>query len=120
MILDYVEKRVTFTFANGAAGADLEQTEILHMEGEVVHIHQINGSNAGAVTAQLELEDQDGNQLWDGTAKAHNAAYHHEFVATPRFLVLKNTLRCTISGDPGVGGFEVEAVIYLRGIDRAP
>lgn len=113
----WIRKLATFEFANGAAGANLVQSETLALEGEILHIHQRNGANTGTQTAQLTIEDVDGYQIWDGTAKAHNANYDHEFVAARRVLAEKNTLKCTISGDPGTGGYTVEAVIYLFGRD---
>jgi hypothetical protein len=112
----WIRKRVTFTFANGAAGANLVQSEVMTLEGELLHIHQVNGDNTGNRTAQLTLEDVDSIQMWDGTAKAENASYDHEFgVTIRRILAQKNTLKCTISGDPGAGGYTVDAVLYLVG-----
>jgi len=114
----WLRKKVTFTFANGAAGAGLIQSEALSLEGEILHIHQRNGANTNAQTAQLTLEDQDDFQMWDGTAKAENANYDHEFgVTIRRILSGKNTLKCTISGDPGASGYTVTAVIYFVGRD---
>jgi len=90
------------------------------VEGDIFHIHQRNGSNTGTRTAQLTIEDEDGYQIWDGTAKAHNANYDHEFDETFRVLKNKNTVKCTISGDPGTGGYTVVAVLYVQGHDYAP
>ena len=90
------------------------------MEGEILHIQQVNGVNTNSRTAQLTLEDIDGNEIWDGSAQAHNATHDHEFVATRRVMAEKNTLKCTISGDPGTGGYSIDAIIYLQGIDWAP
>ncbi|MFA5381958.1 MAG: hypothetical protein WC356_02245 [Candidatus Micrarchaeia archaeon] len=110
----WIRKRVTFNFANGAAGADLIQSESLVLEGEILHIHQRNSDNTGNRTAQLTLEDVDGFQMWDGTAKAENANYDHEFGVTIRRILSElNTLKCTISGDPGASGYTVEAIVYL-------
>lgn len=111
----WYREEVAFTFANGAAGADLVQSQALHYEGEILHIHQRNGANTGTRTAQLTVEDEDSFQIWDGTAKAHNANHNHEFVAARRVLTGKNTLKCTISGDPGAGGYAVTAVIFVYG-----
>jgi len=94
------------------------QSEALSLEGEILHIHQRNSDNTNNVTAQLTLEDQDNFQMWDGTAKAENANYDHEFgVTIRRILSGKNTLKCTISGDPGTSGYIVTAVIYFVGRD---
>jgi hypothetical protein len=109
---------VTFTFANGAAGADLVQNVVLPLEGELLWIHQRNGDNAGNRTAQLTLEDIDGFQFFDGTAKAKSTNFDHEFgVTIRRILAGFATLKCTISGDPGAGGYTVEAIVYLFGRD---
>lgn len=116
----WIRKRVTFEFANGAAGAGLVQSEILALEGELLWIHQRNGNNAGNRTAQLTLEDVDGFQSFDGTAKAKSTNVDHEFGVTIRRILPSsgNTiLKCTISGDPGVGGYTVDAVVYLYGRD---
>jgi hypothetical protein len=116
--LGYLRKKVVFTFPNGAAGADLIQSEVLALEGEILNIHQVNESNTNARTAKLVLTDEDAYELFDGTAKAHNANYDFEFgVTTRRILSGKNTLICTISGDPGVSEYEVAAVIYFKGRD---
>lgn len=111
-------KKFTFTFANGASGDDLVQSKILTLEGELLWIHQRNSDNTGNRTAQLTIEDEDGYQIFDGTAKAENANYDHEFgVTIRRILKNKNTLKCTISGDPGASGYEVTAVLHFYGID---
>jgi hypothetical protein len=116
--LRYLRKKVVFTFPNGAAGAALIQSEVLALEGEILNIHQVNKTNTNARAAQLVLTDEDDYQLWDGTAKAHNANFDFEFgVTTRRILSGRNTLKCTISGDPGASEYEVAAVIYLKGRD---
>jgi hypothetical protein len=112
--LRWVRKKVVFNFLNGAVGTDLIQSESMAYEGELLWIHQINGSNIGTKTAQLTLEDRDSIEYFDGTAKAHNASYDFEFgVTIRRILSGDDTLKCTISGDPGVGGYEVTAVLYF-------
>jgi hypothetical protein len=112
----YIRKRVTFTFASGASGAGLVQSSVLPLEGEILHIHQRNSNNANNVTAQLTLEDVEGFQTWDGTAKADNTIFNHEFgVSIRRILAGYGVLKCTISGEPGEGGFTVDAVVYLIG-----
>lgn len=114
----WLRKKYTFTFANGAAGGDLVQSKEIYLEGELLWIHQRNSSNTNARTAQLTLEDEDNYQMFDGTAKAHNANYDHEFgVTIRRILSGKNTLKCTISGDPGASGYIVTVVVYLVGRD---
>jgi hypothetical protein len=114
----WLRKKVVFNFANGAAGADLVQSKTICLEGELLWIHQRNSDNTGNRTAQLTLEDEDGFQMFDGTAKAENANYDHEFgVTIRRILTDKNTLKCTISGDPGASGYTVTVVIYLFGRD---
>ena len=114
----WIRKRVTFTFANGANGAGLIQPEVLPLEGELLHIYQENKANVGAATAQLTIEDVDGFQIFDGTAKAQSTKTDHEFgVAIRRILPGYATLKCTISGDPGAGGYVIEAIIYLIGRD---
>lgn len=114
----YLRKNVTFNFLDGAAGAGLIQSEELGLEGELLWIHQRNSDNTGNRTAQLTLEDGDGYQIWDGTAKAENANYDHEFgVTIRRILSGYNVLKCTISGDPGASGYEVVAVVHLKGRD---
>lgn len=114
----WIRKRVTFSFANGAAGAGLIQSEVLPLEGELLWIHQRNADNVGNRTAQLTIEDVDGFQIFDGTAKAENANHDHEFgVAIRRILPGYATLKATISGDPGAGGYVIEAIVYLIGRD---
>lgn len=117
--LHYIKKKFTFTFANGATGADLIQSQAMSLEGELLNIHQINGSNTGTRTAKLEvIDDTDAFTLFDGTAKAHNASYEHEFgVTIRRILAGANSLRCTISGDPGASGYVINAIITLFGRD---
>jgi hypothetical protein len=64
------------------------------------------------------MEDEAGFQMFDGTAKAHNANYDHEFgVTIRRILSGKNTLKVTISGDPGAGGYTITVVVYFYGVD---
>ena len=114
----WIRKRVTFTFANGAAGAGLIQSAALPLEGELLWIHQRNADNTGNRTAKLTIEDVDGFQIFDGTAKAENANFDHEFgVTIRRILPGYATLKCTISGDPGAGGYVIEAIVYLIGRD---
>jgi len=114
----WIRKRVTFTFANGAAGAGLIQSAALPLEGELLWINQRNGANVGAATAQLTIEDVDSFQIFDGTAKANNTVFNHEFGVTIRRIIPGYaTLKCTISGDPGAGGYVIEAVVYLIGRD---
>jgi hypothetical protein len=107
-----------FTFANGASGAALTQERVLTFNGEIIQIHQRNSSNTGTRTAQLILLDEDGYQMWDGTAKVHNANHDFEFgVTIRRLLTGKDTLRCVLSGDPGVSGAEITVVIRPYGRD---
>lgn len=114
----YHRKQIVFTFANGAAGAGLIQSEAIHFEGELLNILQVNGANTGTRTAQITIEDIDGNVIFDGTAKAHNASHNHEFgVTIRRILAAKNTVKCTISGDPGVSGYTVTVYVGLIGYD---
>jgi hypothetical protein len=114
--LRHLKKKVTFWFANGAAAGGLIQTGPLPWEGEILNIHQINSSNTGARTAKLEIIDPFGITIFDGTAKAHNAAYDHEFGVTIRRVLDGNdTLQCTISGDPGASGYRVDAVVSFFG-----
>jgi len=114
----YHRKRFTFTFPSGASGGGLIQSVPLPYEGELLWIHQRNGANTNNRTAQLTLEDDDGFQIFDGTAKAANGNYDHEFgVTIRRILAGRNTLKCTISGDPGASGYVIEAVVYFIGRD---
>jgi hypothetical protein len=114
--LRHLKKLVTFWFANGAAGADLIQTAGMPWEGEILNIHQINSSNTGARTAKLEIVDEFGITIFDGTAKNHNTTFDHEFgVTTRRVLAGSDTLQCTISGDPGASGYRVDAVVSFFG-----
>jgi hypothetical protein len=114
----YHRKVLTFIFAEGAAGADLIQEQEIHFEAELLNILQINSSNAGTRTAQVILLDEDDNQIFDGTAKAHNASYNHEFgVTVRRILYGTNTVKVVISGDPGAGGATIQVVLSLTGID---
>lgn len=111
-------KKFTFVFPAGAAGGALTQAVYLPYEGELLWIHQRNGANANNRTAQLTLEDGDGYQIFDGTAKAANANYNHEFgVTIRRILTGANVLKCTISGDPGAGGYTIVAVVHYIGVD---
>jgi len=87
----------------------------LAIEGELIHIIQSNGANTNGVTAQLTIEDYGGYEIWDGTAKAHDAQHSHEFVSARRVLVNLSTLKCTISADPGTGGFEVNVILFIYG-----
>lgn len=114
----YHRKRYTFTFPNGATGGGLVQSVPLPFEGELLWIHQRNSDNTNNRTAQLTLEDDDGFQIFDGTARADNGNYDHEFgVSIRRILSGRNTLKCTISGDPGASGYVIEAVVYFVGRD---
>jgi hypothetical protein len=114
----WIRKSVTFTFPSGATGAALTQSKVLACEGEILNIHQVNGNNAGSRTAQITLQDPDGIQVFDGTAKAMNAGYDFEFgVTIRRLLAGRNTLNCIISGDPGAGGYTVTVVINFIGRD---
>ena len=114
-ILKHYRRTVTFLFANGAAGADLIQSKGLPFTGQINHIRQVNLDATNPVTAQLEIVDSHGVAIWDGTAKAEAASHDHEFVTTPRILDGEDTLRCTLSGDPGATGYKVDAVISLFG-----
>jgi hypothetical protein len=114
-ILKHYRRTVTFLFANGAAGADLIQSEALPFTGQINHIRQVNLDATNPVTAKLEIVDSHGVVIFDGTAKAEAASHDHEFVTTPRILDGEDTLRCTLSGDPGATGYKVDAVISLFG-----
>jgi hypothetical protein len=117
--LCHCKKKVTFWFANGAAGDDLIQAQGVPFEGEILNIHQVNSFNTGARTAKLAIVDEFGITIFDGTARAHNASYDHEFgVTIRRILAGKDSLRCTISGDPGASGYRIDAVVSFFG--RAP
>ena len=110
-------KKYVFYFLNGAAGADLIQAKDICLEGELLWIHQRNSANTGNRTAQLTMEDQDGFQMFDGTAKAHTTNNDHEFgVTIRRILSGKNTLKVTISGDPGATGYTITVVVYYYGL----
>jgi hypothetical protein len=82
--------------------------------GEILHIRQVNSSNTGARTAQIKIIDRFGVTIWDGTAKAHNASYDHEFT-NRRILAGDDTITCTMSGDPGASGAKIEVVFALYG-----
>lgn len=114
----YFRPVLTFEFANGASGADLVQSQVIHYWGELLNILQVNSDNTNDVTAQITVEDQYGNVIFDGTAKAENASHNHEFgVTIRRILSGKNTVKCTISGDPGASGYIVSAYVSLEGFD---
>ena len=114
--LRHLKRKVTFWFANGAAGDGLVQTQGLPFEGEILNIHQVNSSNTGTRTAKLEIVDASGIVIFDGTAKAHNASHDHEFGVTIRRVLAGNdTVRCTIAGDPGASGYRVDAVVSFFG-----
>jgi hypothetical protein len=113
----WIRKTLTFTFANGASGAALTQTKALGAIGELLNIHQVNGNTTNVVTAQVILKDGDNASMFDGTAKAKNASYDHEFgVTIRRILTGDNTISCVISGDPGAGGMTVTVAIYFYGV----
>ena len=114
-VLQHYRRTVTFLFANGAAGTALIQSKGLPFTGQINHIRQVNIDATTARTAQLEIVDSHGVTIWDGTAKAEAASYDHEFVTTPRLLDGEDTLRCTLSGDPGATGYKVDAVISCFG-----
>jgi hypothetical protein len=114
-VLQHYRRTVTFLFPNGAAGATLIQSEGLPFTGQINHIRQVNINATNPVTAQLEIVDSHGVAIFDGTAKAEAASHDHEFVATPRILDGEDTLRCTLSGDPGATGYKVDAVISCFG-----
>lgn len=114
----YHRKKFIFVFMAGVGGQDLIQEVYLPYEGELLWIHQRNSANTNNRTAQLTIEDGDGYQIFDGTAKAANGIYNHEFgVSVRRILTGGNFLKCTISGDPGIGGYTVVAVVHYLGID---
>lgn len=113
----YLRKKIEFSFPDGASGPNLVQSETLPYEGEILYIQQRNGANTNSRTAQLQIADGDGYVLWDGGAKAANNVFSHEFATTRRCLTADNRLQCTISGDPGEGGYQVVAVLYLWGRD---
>jgi hypothetical protein len=114
----HFRKQFSFRFANGAAGADLIQTAKLPWSAEILHIKQVNSSNTGTRTAQLTITEPSpvAATMWDGTAKAHNASYDHEFgTTTRRLLAGDDTLKCTISGDPGASGYVIDVLLDLYG-----
>ncbi len=113
--INHYRKSLTFRFANGAAGADLVPSQNIACSGEILHIRQVNSSNTGARTAKITIVDRFGVTIWDGTAKAHNASYDHEFVTTRRILAGDDTVVCTLSGDPGASGAKIEVVFALYG-----
>ena len=116
--LRHFKKHILFTFANGAAGADLIQSKLMPWVGELLNIHQVNINATNPVTAQLEIVDEFGFTIFDGTAKNENGAYDHEMgVTIRRILGGGDSLRCTLSGDPGVSGYQVDAVISVFGRD---
>lgn len=114
--LSHFHKNLTFRFANGAAGVDLVQALGAPCAGEILHIRQINKSNTNAVTAQITIVNEYDQTVFDGTAKNHNASYDHEF-SNRRILAGNDQVKCTISGDPGASGYEVEVIIDLYGRD---
>lgn len=116
--LGHFKKPITFTFPNGAAGADLIQSESMPWVGELLNIHQVNINATNPVTAQLEVVDEWGFVIFDGTAKNENGEYDHEFgVTTRRILNGGDSLRCTLSGDPGATGYTVDVIVSLFGRD---
>lgn len=115
--LNHYRKTFTFLFPNGAAGAGLVQSLAMPYAGEILHIHQINGSNTNAATAKLEVINELGQTIFDGTAKNHNASYDHEFVTIRRCLAGADSLRCTISADPGATGYKIDVVVSVFGRD---
>lgn len=113
--MNHYRKSVVFRFEDGAAGADLVQSQVIPCSGEILHVHQVNSLNTGTRTAQITVVDRFGNTVWDGTAKAHNASYDHEFATTRRILAGDDTVKCTLSGDPGASGAIIEVVFALYG-----
>ena len=118
--LKHYRRHVTFLFANGVAGATLIQSQALPFTGQILHIRQVNIDATNPVTAKLEIVDSLGVTIYDGTARAEAASFDLEFVTTPRILDGGDTLRCTLSGDPGATGYKCDAVISLFGRNSGP
>lgn len=118
--LKFYRRHVTFLFPSGAAGATLIQSKGLPFSGEIKHMRQVNIDASNPVTAQLEIVDSLGVAIFDGTAKAEAASFNHEFVSTPRILDGGDTLRCTLSGDPGATGYKVDVVLSMFGSNTGP
>jgi hypothetical protein len=106
------QMRVKKTFPFGATGTVL--TEILNLLGLCEHIHFRVPNFTNAITAQLTLEDEDGYQYYDSTAKAKNANYDLGPLSPNRILAGKTTAKVTLSGVAGGTGGVVIAVFWLK------
>jgi hypothetical protein len=116
--MKHYRKTVTFRFADGVSGAGLVDSKVLPYSGEILGVRQLNTSNTNSVTAQLTIEEPSlGSQMWDGTAKNHNTQTNHEFVSARRILAGGDTLKCTLSGDPGATGAKVDVILSIYGRD---
>jgi hypothetical protein len=116
----WFRKKLTFTFANGAIEDDLIQEKSLACMGEMCHLTQIIDDNTNGVTAQLEILDPDNPNMYDFTAKAHNAQYDFDMLdgTIPRLILTGDaSIRCTIGGDPGTSGTVVTVIAYVFGIN---
>lgn len=114
--LSHYHKQFTFRFADGAAGAGLVKSVGAPCAGEILHIRQVNSNASNAVTATITIVNEFGVTVFDGGAKARNAGYDHEF-SNRRILAGNDQVVCTISGDPGASGYEIEVVFDLYGRD---
>jgi len=112
--LSHYHKNITFRFANGAT--TLVQSVGAPCAGEILHIRQINSNASNAVTAALSINNEFNQEIWNGTARNRNASYDHEFT-NRRILAGNDQVLCTISGDPGANGYEIEVIIDLYGRD---
>ena len=116
----WFRKKFTFTFAEGAAGADLIQEYKIPALGELLHITQVIDDNANGVTGQLKIADPDSTGMYDFGAKAHNASYGFSMNdgTIPRLILTGDAkFTMTISGDPGAGGTTITVLAYIFGIN---
>jgi hypothetical protein len=116
----WFRKKFTFTFANGAAGADLVQEKTIPALGEMLHVTQIIDDNANGVTGKLMVADPDNATMHDFGAKAHNAQYDFDMNdgTIPRLILTGDAkFSMTISGDPGAGGTVITVIAYIFGIN---
>jgi hypothetical protein len=115
----WFRKKFTFTFANGAAGADLVQEYKIPALGELLHVTQINANATNPVTAQIKIADPDNAAMHDFGAKNENAQYDFDMNdgTIPRLILTGDAkFTCTLSGDPGATGQTVTLLAYIFGV----
>jgi hypothetical protein len=111
---------VYFDFVFGPA--DTVLTKVVSHNGYITDIILINPTNTNSVTATLAIQDDEGTELWNSTAKNANTSNHFPTDMAPDVadIPVDDNFKMVVilSGAPGGTGSTVKVKLYIKAHGR--